>query len=129
MQAKRTATPVGVGAVQEAVAARPHYGAQAAMVVTTSYFTPNAEALAVSNEVELWDRNRLAEVVIRQSAVPAISGIGLWAAEFRQGFPVSLRFTWWSVRLMCWIALTFVTGLVAALEGPSAGRSRTRRRR
>jgi hypothetical protein len=129
VQAKRTATPVGVGAVQEAVAARPHYSAQAAMVVTTSYFTPNAEALAASNSVELWDRNRLAEVVIRHSAVPAISGASLWVAEFRQGLPVSARFTWWSVRLMFWIALTFASGLVAALEGPAAGRSRSRRRR
>ena len=129
VQAKRTAAPVGVGAVQEAVAARPHYGAQGAMVVTTSYFTPKAEALATSNEVELWDRNRLAEVVVRHSAVPAISGFGLWAAELRLGIPVSLRLAWWSARLAFWVLLTFVSGVLAALEAPFGGRSRRRRRR
>lgn len=129
VQAKRTVSPVGVGAVQEAAAALPHYGAATALVVTTSYFTRNAETLAASNRVELMDRNRLAEVVIRHCARPPLSGLGLWAAEFRQGLPVSLRFTWWSARLMFWTTLALASGLVAALEGPSAGRPRSRRRR
>ncbi len=129
VQAKRTVSPVGVGAVQEAAAAMPHYDAGAALVVTTSYFTANAETLAASNRVQLMDRNRLAEVVVRHSARPPLGGLGLWTAEVRQGLPVSLRFMWWSVRLMLWTVLAFASGLVAALEGPPAGRSRSRRRR
>ena len=60
VQAKRQARPVGVAAVQQAAAARPHYGADGAMVVTNTTFTAQAVALAESAEVVLWDREVVA---------------------------------------------------------------------
>lgn len=60
VQAKRVSRPVGITAVQEAIGARLHYGADAAMVVATAAFTPAAKALAESGDVELWDRDRIA---------------------------------------------------------------------
>jgi restriction system protein len=59
VQAKRWTTRVGVKAVQEAVAAKPMYGCERAMVVTNSRFTAQARTLADANAVELWDRDEL----------------------------------------------------------------------
>jgi restriction system protein len=59
VQAKRWTHPVGVGAIQEVVAAKAYYGAQKALVVTTSDFTTAAFNLARSNGVEIWDRDKL----------------------------------------------------------------------
>ena len=59
VQAKRYKRRVGVGAVQEAVAAKALYGCSEAMVVTNSMYTRQAERLARSNKVRLWNRNRL----------------------------------------------------------------------
>jgi restriction system protein len=63
VQAKRWGKNVGIKAVQEAAAARMHYGADAAMVVTNRYFTKQARALARSNHVDLWDRDRLVKAL------------------------------------------------------------------
>jgi restriction system protein len=60
VQAKRYSQPVGVKAVQEAYAARPHYRAGAAWVISNSTFTPAARKLAQSTGVQLWDRALLA---------------------------------------------------------------------
>ncbi|MCR4991369.1 MAG: restriction endonuclease [Lachnospiraceae bacterium] len=60
VQAKRYQANVGNKAVQEIVAAQAYYGAVKAMVVTNSYFTNPAIKLAEANDVELWDRDRLA---------------------------------------------------------------------
>ncbi|MBP5330377.1 MAG: restriction endonuclease [Lachnospiraceae bacterium] len=59
VQCKRYKGSVGISAVQEAIGAIGYYKADKAMVVTNSYFTPNAVNLAKANDVELWDRNRL----------------------------------------------------------------------
>jgi restriction endonuclease Mrr len=61
VQAKRHVGTLGLEAVQQASAARQHYGAVRAIVVTTSSFTGPARALAQTTGVELWDRNRLNE--------------------------------------------------------------------
>jgi hypothetical protein len=58
VQAKRWSQPLGVAAIQEAAAAKPHYNCTRAIVVTTSFFTEAAKRLAASNSVELWDRQR-----------------------------------------------------------------------
>lgn len=63
IQAKRHKGKVGIKAVQEAVAAKGHYGCKKAMVVTNSYFTAQANRLATSNEVALWDRKDLAKAI------------------------------------------------------------------
>lgn len=61
VQAKRYVGTLGLDAVQEASAARLHYGAVRAIVVTTSAFTGPAQTLAQTTGVELWDRQRLNE--------------------------------------------------------------------
>lgn len=53
VQCKFYALPVGVDAVQEAVAGKAHYGCNGAMVVTNSTFTKAAETLARENGVLL----------------------------------------------------------------------------
>lgn len=59
VQAKRYAGSIGVKAVQEVIGAKGFYQADEGMVVTNSYFTPNAVNLAKANHIELWDRERL----------------------------------------------------------------------
>jgi len=59
VQAKRWKKSVGVKAVQEAVASKGYYNADAAMVVANQAFTQQARILARANRVELWDRDRL----------------------------------------------------------------------
>ncbi len=53
IQCKKYSEPVGNRAVQEIVAAIAHEGAQRAVVVTTSDYTPAAKKLAASNQVLL----------------------------------------------------------------------------
>jgi restriction system protein len=64
VQAKRQARPVGVAAVQQAAAARPHYDADGAMVVTNATFTAQARSLAASADVVLWDHDDIAAELI-----------------------------------------------------------------
>lgn len=64
VQAKRQGRPVGVAAVQQAVAARLHYGTPEAMVATNSTFTPAALELAASTDVILWDREDIARELL-----------------------------------------------------------------
>lgn len=53
IQCKCYSQPVGLSAVQEAVAGKNHYGCNAAMVVTNSTFTAAAQQLAKENGVKL----------------------------------------------------------------------------
>lgn len=59
VQAKRYQDKVGVKAVQEVISAKEYYGCNNAMVVTNSYFTPNAVQMATQCNVELWDRDKI----------------------------------------------------------------------
>lgn len=61
VQAKRYADKVGIKAIQEIVSAKVYYKADRMMVVTNSQFTHEAEKLAATCNVELWNRNRLVE--------------------------------------------------------------------
>lgn len=63
VQAKCYSSFVTNKAIQEVVAAIKYYHADYAMVVTNSYFTKSAIELAEVNNVELWDRNKLLEVI------------------------------------------------------------------
>lgn len=65
VQAKRYKSGVGVEAVQEALAAKAIYRCVQALVVTNSSFTPQAKKLALHNNVELWDREKLIEQLTR----------------------------------------------------------------
>lgn len=54
-QCKRYKTKVGNGCVQEVVAAKKHYGASRAAVMTNSQLTQKARELAIENEVILFE--------------------------------------------------------------------------
>lgn len=64
IQAKRYKGPVGVKAIQEAVAAKGFYDCQSAMVVTNSRYTNQAKTLADKNSVSLWDRKDLVRALL-----------------------------------------------------------------
>lgn len=53
IQCKYYSQPVGVAAIQEAVAGKVHYGCREAMVITNNVFTTAAETLAKENGVKL----------------------------------------------------------------------------
>lgn len=63
VQAKRWTSKVGIGAIQEGIGAREYYRADKCIVVTNNYFTKNAEELAKSSNVELWNRDKLIKVM------------------------------------------------------------------
>lgn len=63
VQAKRYITPVTNTAIQEVVAGIGHYNLQKGIVVTNSNYTKSAIELAKSNDVILWDRNKLIEII------------------------------------------------------------------
>nr|WP_243277807.1 restriction endonuclease [Clostridium yunnanense] len=67
VQAKRWNSKVGVEAVQQVVASMKYYNADRSMVITNSYFTDNAKILAKYNEVELYDRSRLYNLLEAQN--------------------------------------------------------------
>lgn len=63
VQAKRWNSKVGVEAVQQVVASMKYYNADRSMVITNNYFTENAKILAKCNEVELYDRRKLYNLI------------------------------------------------------------------
>lgn len=56
VQCKHYRKPVGVEAVQEAIAAREYYGASKAIVASNNTFTKNAKKLAKKCNVKLWEK-------------------------------------------------------------------------
>ena len=63
IQCKCHSAGVGLPAVQEIYAARQYYTCQVAAVLTNAGFSPGARELAQKTEVELWDRERLKELI------------------------------------------------------------------
>lgn len=61
---------VGNSAVQEVVGGMKMYDCQKAMVITNSYYTPDAIKLAQVNNVDLIDRNSFLELLKSASLVP-----------------------------------------------------------
>lgn len=68
VQAKRYKSNVGIKAVQEISAAKQHYGANEAWVVTNSFFTKAAAELAKSNQVKLVNRDQLMEILLAKKS-------------------------------------------------------------
>lgn len=64
IQTKRSASKISVSAVQEIVGAKSYYRAFSCIVVTNNYFTSPAIKLAMANNVELVDRDKLAKIII-----------------------------------------------------------------
>lgn len=73
VQAKRYGRAVGIEAVQQAIGATRHYGAERAMVVTSSVCTPAARALATSNDVVLVERDELV-ALLAAHPLPGVAG-------------------------------------------------------
>jgi Holliday junction resolvase-like predicted endonuclease len=72
VQTKRYNTGVSRSAVSDAVAAKGHYGCNAALVVTTSRFTAGARQFARSTGCVLVDRDTLAQWILAlQEPAPA----------------------------------------------------------
>lgn len=65
VQAKRYSSNVNLQAVQEVTAARSHYGAQEAWVVTNQYYMSSAIHLARSNNVKLINRDDLIDLILQ----------------------------------------------------------------
>jgi len=64
IQVKRSIGNVSRRAVSDAVAGKDHYGCNAAMVITNSYFSKGAIEMARSTGCELIDRDTLSEWII-----------------------------------------------------------------
>ncbi|MCD1258001.1 restriction endonuclease [Paenibacillus athensensis] len=67
IQAKRYSGNVGLKAVQEVAAAKAHYQASEAWVITNSAYTEQAKQLASSNEIKLFSRNDLVEMIVQMN--------------------------------------------------------------
>lgn len=65
IQVKRYERNVGVDAVQQVVASMGHYNTQDAWVITNQYFSNEAQELAKSNNVRLYNRDSLIELVLK----------------------------------------------------------------
>lgn len=63
VQCKRYQSNIGVRAIQEVIGSMAYYGASRGLVVTNSYYTSNAKQLAYANDVILWDRDVLFQVM------------------------------------------------------------------
>ena len=63
IQCKRYEKAVGVKAVQEALSGSEYYKCDRPVVLTNSHFTAQAKELAARTGVELWDRDRLEDLI------------------------------------------------------------------
>lgn len=65
IQAKRYRGKVGIEAVQQVIAGARYYDCNKAMVITNSFYTPNARNLAQKSDCLLWDRKTLKQEINR----------------------------------------------------------------
>ena len=63
IQCKKYSSPVGISAVQEVIASKVMNDSHVAVVLTNNYFTKSAKELANKNNVLLWDRTKLKELI------------------------------------------------------------------
>lgn len=63
VQCKKYSSQVGLKAVQEVIASKSMNRSHVAVVLTNNYFTKGAKELAEKNNVLLWDRDKLIELV------------------------------------------------------------------
>jgi len=68
VQAKRYVGSVGVAAVQEALSGMAYYQCQAAWVITTGAFTPNALELAEKSGVKMVGRSEIGNLMAQHKA-------------------------------------------------------------
>ena len=63
IQCKKYSSPVGIKAVQEVIGSKSMNNCHVAVVLTNNIFTKNAKELAEKNNVLLWDRYKLIELI------------------------------------------------------------------
>lgn len=63
IQCKRFSQSVGNFAIQEVIGSKSIYNCHVAVVLTNNFFTKSAKELADKNQVLLWDRNKLIELL------------------------------------------------------------------
>ncbi|MCT3395383.1 restriction endonuclease [Lentilactobacillus hilgardii] len=63
IQCKLYSNPVGNQAVQQAYAGGSYYKTDKNIVITNNYFTPSAKQAADTMDVDLWNRDKLAELI------------------------------------------------------------------
>ena len=63
IQCKKYSSTVGISAVQEVIASKVMNDSHVAVVLTNNYFTKSAKELANKNNVLLWDRNKLEQLI------------------------------------------------------------------
>lgn len=63
IQCKRYSHKLGNGPIQEVVAGKNYYNCSRAMVITNNFFTDSAIDLAKANNVLLWNRNDLMQLI------------------------------------------------------------------
>lgn len=63
IQCKKYSNPVGINAIQEILGSKSLYNCHVAVVLTNNTFTPNAKKLADSNNILLWDRQKLIDMI------------------------------------------------------------------
>lgn len=68
VQAKRYGSKVGIKAIQELVASLQYYKASKGIVITNNYYTNNAFNLAKANNIELWDRPQLIDIMTKNGS-------------------------------------------------------------
>ena len=76
VQAKRYKSSVGIAAVQEVIPAVKMYKANAAWVVSNSYYTKAAMKLAKSNHVRMIDRDQLIQMSIDWKSNESVQSVG-----------------------------------------------------
>lgn len=63
IQCKKYSSSVGISAVQEVIASKVMNDSHVAVVLTNNYFTKSAKELAKKNNVLLWDRDKLKDMI------------------------------------------------------------------
>lgn len=69
IQAKRRSHSVGEPAIQEIYSSLNVYNCQQAVVLTNGFFTNQAQFLARRNNVMLWDRNKLIDLILEAKRI------------------------------------------------------------
>ncbi len=92
VDARRLTNVVHPDAVQEAIAARDHYGATRALVVTSSDYSHDAVTIANSHGVTLWNRATLTAELTSFRGGLAQPGVKRLSSELQAGSRICLGF-------------------------------------
>lgn len=95
IQTKCYSGVVGSHAVQEVLGAREHYGTARAFVVTNSYFSKEAQTIALENDIILIDKTTLAELTRKVRVFVQRKNINLVALTGAARAEIEARYNFW----------------------------------